>query len=81
MIHEMTLAPQLDGRLVVRVGRKHKQHLLRVLIEDNAVVVRTRCGIILTGHPEGFTETHGVPTCEACIDDEIAQAERMVDDR
>lgn len=62
------LAPELETRTVMRVGRKRTQHLPRVLIEGKAVVIRTRCGIDPLVF--GWTETHGVPTCDACIDDE-----------
>ena len=48
----------------LRLGRKHTLHRVRVLIEDNHVVIRTGCGI----DPliEGFTETYGIPTCDDC---------------
>lgn len=49
---------------VMRIGRKRTQHLHRVLIEDNAVVIRTRCGLDPT--EEGWTETFGFPTCDEC---------------
>lgn len=51
---------------VVRIGRSRTQHLLRVLIEDRAVVVRTRCGLDIGDdrkHLDGF------PTCDACTND------------
>lgn len=51
---------------VLRVGRKRTQHAPRVLIEGNRVVIRTRCGV--DPLPEGFTETTGYVTCEACLD-------------
>ncbi|WP_346007428.1 hypothetical protein [Janibacter terrae] len=70
----MTLAPELDTRTVMRIGRKRTQHLPRVLIEDGHVVLRTRCGIDPLG--DGWTETHGIATCDACIDDETAATER-----
>ena len=59
----------LDGpRAVMKLGRKRTLHLPRVLIEDQAVVIRTRCG--LDPLADGFTETFGLPTCETCIADE-----------
>lgn len=51
---------------VLRIGRKRTQHQPRVLIEDNRVVIRTRCG--LNPLPEGFTETTGFVTCDDCAD-------------
>lgn len=54
---------------IVRIGRQRTAHMPRVLIEDNAVVVRTRCGTLLTPCLEGFTETYGIPSCLECIED------------
>lgn len=62
--------PMLDPRACLRVGRKHTQHLPRVLIENNRVVLRTRCGI--DPLPAGFTETTTIPTCQRCLDLEAA---------
>lgn len=47
-----------------RIGRKRATHAPRVLIEDNRVVLRTRCGI--DPLVEGFTTTFGVVTCQDC---------------
>lgn len=70
----MTTLPTLTPRAVIYIGRKRVAHLPRVLIEDQAVILRARCGIPLTRANgwvvEGFTETTGVPTCEACIEQE-----------
>lgn len=60
----------LTPRTVMRIGRKRTQHLPRVLIEGKNVVLRTRCGI--DPLDEGWTETAGFPTCEACIEQEAA---------
>lgn len=54
----------MDPVPTFRIGRKRTLHRVRVLIEDNRVVVRTRCGIDPTA--EGFTETFGIPTCDEC---------------
>jgi hypothetical protein len=54
----------LTPRATLRIGRKRTLHLPRVLIEDNRVVIRTRCG--LDPLPEGFTETFAIPTCDDC---------------
>ncbi len=48
----------------MRIGRKRTLHRVRVLIEDERVVIRTRCGLDPTD--EGFTETFGIPTCDDC---------------
>jgi hypothetical protein len=50
---------------VLRIGRKRTTHSPRVLIEDGAVVLRTRCG--LDPLPDGFTETfEGLIGCDEC---------------
>ena len=57
---------------VVRIGRSRTQHLLRVLIEDRAVVVRTLCGLDLGDdrkHLDGFA------TCDACTTNEKETAQ------
>lgn len=48
----------------IRIGRKRTTHHPRILIEDNRVILRTRCG--LNPLTDGFTETHGYVTCEPC---------------
>lgn len=60
----------LEARSCLRIGRQRALHLPRVLIEGQAVILRTRCG--LDPLPDGFTESYGVPTCEACIESEAA---------
>ena len=52
----------------LHIGRTKTLHKPRVLIEDSRVVVRTRCG--LDPVTQGFTETFGIATCSACIDQE-----------
>ena len=61
----------LTPRPTLRIGRSRTLHLPRVLIEpptgnaaDQRVVLRTRCGLDPIG--DGFTETYGIATCEAC---------------
>ena len=69
---EMKPTPSQPDQLVapvpvVRIGRSRTQHLLRVLIENRAIVVRTRCGLDLGDdrkHLDGFA------TCDACTTNE-----------
>ena len=61
-----TALPGLEPRTCLRIGRKRMAHLPRVLIEDDRVVLRTRCK--LDPMPEGVTETCDIPTCEPCIE-------------
>lgn len=49
---------------VMRLGRARAQHRVRVLIEDDRVIVRTGCGLDPT--IDGFVETFGFPTCGDC---------------
>jgi hypothetical protein len=66
----------IDARTTIKIGRKPTLHLPRVLIEGNAVVLRTRCGLDPHLAPGGtetsFTETYGIPTCDVCIADELS---------
>ena len=54
----------LSPTTVMRIGRKRTQHRIRVLIEENRVVIRTTCG--LDPLPDSFVETSGFVTCDAC---------------
>lgn len=51
---------------VVRLGRSLTQHLLRVLIEGRAIVLRTRCGLDLSADRQHL---NGFPTCDACTNE------------
>lgn len=54
----------LTPQSAARIGHKQTLHRQRVLIEDGAVVLQTRCGIPST--TEGWTRTYGIPTCDEC---------------
>ena len=56
--------PQIDPVPVLRLRRGRILHRVRILIEQDRVVIRTRCGLDPTR--DGFTETIGVPTCPVC---------------
>lgn len=49
----------------LRLGRKRTLHRYKLDIEDNRVIVRTRCGLDIDEN-EGFEETYAIPTCDGC---------------
>lgn len=61
MTSDLELIPTVP---TLKLGRKHTLHRANVLIEDNRVVLRTRCG--LDPIIDGFVETFGIPTCDTC---------------
>ena len=63
----MSALPTLTPLPVVKIGTKRTLHIGRIGIAAGAVVVIAQCG---TDPADGVTvmETHGMPTCEACIE-------------